>query len=296
MINNYVTSKAIIAKVFADNALDEKDIKITDMKEWLSEAMEKIGSINQLEHVVVILPIEHGTVKVPCDLYRLDQVGLNIKGHIYPMRKTTCSFSVYYTNQFNNGNMLIQPEKLVPLTKILCKLDNDADALSLLNEDVNIRQTMDMLINQHTTNTSNHQSYSNIIDLQYDVKPGFLICNVPCGSVKMSYYKTITDEEGMPLIPDLPSYSEALYWYITMKLFYPKYLKQELNREIYYDMKRSWNFYRKQAYADSLMPNTDEMESIKNTWNKLMPEINEHDNFFESVGQEQYIYNNDQRI
>ena len=32
MINNYVTSKAIIAKVLADNALDEKDIKITDMK------------------------------------------------------------------------------------------------------------------------------------------------------------------------------------------------------------------------------------------------------------------------
>jgi len=46
MINNYVTSKAIIAKVLADNALDEKDIKITDMKEWLAEAMEKIGSVN----------------------------------------------------------------------------------------------------------------------------------------------------------------------------------------------------------------------------------------------------------
>lgn len=93
------------------------------------------------------------------------------------------------------------------------------------------------------------------------------------------------------MIPDMPSYSKALYWYITMKLFYPKYLSQELNREIYYDMRRSWNFYRKQAYADSLMPTTDEMESIKNDWNKLLPEINEHDNFFEPMGQEQFMYN-----
>lgn len=291
MINNYVTSKAIIAKVLADNALDEKDIKITDMKEWLAEAMEKIGSVNQLQHVVIDLPINHGQVKMPCDLYRLDQVGLNIHGHVHSMRKTTCSFSVFYTDSFDKTNMLIQPEKLIPLVKTLCKVDDDKAALELLNSDTNIKQTLGALINVHTTKLPYMSSYPHIIDLQYDTKPGFIICNVPCGTVKVSYYRIITDEDGMPMIPDMPSYSEALYWYITMKLFYPKYLSQELNREIYYDMRRSWNFYRKQAYADSLMPTTDEMESIKNDWNKLLPEINEHDNFFEPMGQEQFMYN-----
>jgi hypothetical protein len=29
----------------------------------------------------------------------------------------------------------------------------------------------------------------------------------------------------MPMIPDSPSYFEAIFWYVAMKLSYPKYLK-----------------------------------------------------------------------
>ena len=291
MINNYVTSKSVIAKVLADNALDEKDIKITDMKEWLSEAMEKIGSVNQLEHIVTDLKIDHNQVKMPCDLYRLDQVGLSINGTVLPMRKTTNSFSVYYTQQLNKINMLIQNEKLIPLVKKLCSVSTDNEALELLNKDNGIKETLNALLNQYTVGNQFIANQKYLLDLQYDVKPGYIICNIPSGVLKISYYRVITDDEGMPMIPDLTSYGEALYWYITMKMFYPKYLNGTLNREIYYDMKRSWAFYRKQAYAESLMPTTDELESIKNDWNKLLPEINDHDNFFEGTGQQQYIYN-----
>ena len=36
-----VSSKAVIAKIIADLDLKEDDIKITDIREWISEAMEK---------------------------------------------------------------------------------------------------------------------------------------------------------------------------------------------------------------------------------------------------------------
>ena len=95
----------------------------------------------------------------------------------------------------------------------------------------------------------------------------------------------------MPMIPDNPSYFEAIFWYVAMKLSYPKYLKGQLDQNIYYDMKNSWNFYRRQAYAEAMMPGVDEIESIKNDWHKLYTEFDDHDTFFATTGDEQIIYN-----
>ena len=41
MIDRLTTSKEIIAKIIADYDLKEDEIKITDIKEWIGEGMEK---------------------------------------------------------------------------------------------------------------------------------------------------------------------------------------------------------------------------------------------------------------
>ena len=58
MINNrLISSKTVLAKVIADLSLSERDIKISDMSEWVAEALLKIGAIQQYEHKVAILPV-----------------------------------------------------------------------------------------------------------------------------------------------------------------------------------------------------------------------------------------------
>lgn len=39
-----------------------------------------------------------------------------------------------------------------------------------------------------------------------------------------------------------------------------------------------------------MMPTADDMENIKNEWNKLVPEMDSRDTFFSSVGKEQDVY------
>ena len=95
----------------------------------------------------------------------------------------------------------------------------------------------------------------------------------------------------MPMIPDLESYKEAIYWYVTMKLMYPKKLKGQISQGDYYDIRNSYNFYRKQAYAEAMMPTVDDLETISNIYTKLYPEINDHSMFFSTSGDEQNIYN-----
>lgn len=89
MIYKMTSSKSVIAKVIADLGLNETEIPITDIKQWIGEAMMNIGSVNQLDHKVEILPLNGYQAKLPCDLERLNSVAYstcNCGGWI-PMKK-----------------------------------------------------------------------------------------------------------------------------------------------------------------------------------------------------------------
>lgn len=310
MINNrMISSASVVAKVIADLDLREDEIRITDIREWIMESILKIGAIQQFEHKVEILPIECHQVSLPCDLYKLDQVAYSYccNGGWLPMRKATSSFGVSHDNQCcSKACMLVQDAAMFPLVKNMFNLTNDREALDKLNEDNNLRETLSALINQNTVPTANGRYLSNRIghkdgtmysyDLQYMTKPGYIMTNVPRGYIKISYYAIYTDEDSMPMIPDLESYKEAIYWYVTMKLMYPKKLKGQISQGDYYDIRNSYNFYRKQAYAEAMMPTVDDLENVKNTWHELYPEMNDHDTFFSTSGEEQILYNQDSAL
>lgn len=303
MENRMISSQSIIAKIIADLDLREDQIRITDVKEYILEGLLKIGAIQQYEHKVEVLPIIAHQAQLPCDLYKLGQVAFSFcnNGGWLPMRKCTSSFGVTHDRRANKPNMIIQDSALLPLVKNMFNLTNDRDALDKLNADINLRQTLSVLINQHTVATTNGQYLSNAVghndstmysrDLQYTTKPGFIVTNVPDGYVKIAYYAILTDSDGMPLIPDLESYKEAIFWYVAMKLLYPKHLRGEIGQSQYYDIRRSWNYYCKQAYGEAMTPGVDELEGIKNDWHKLYPEFDDHDTFFSTTGDEQIMYN-----
>lgn len=305
MINNrMISSNTVIAKVIADLQLQESDIRITDIREWCMEAILKIGAVQQYEHKVAILPIECHQVALPCDLYKLGQVAFSFcnGGGWLPMRKATSSFGVFHDRECSNEPcMLIPDTAMFPLVKNMFNLNTDREALEKLNEDTNLRQTLSILLNQWTVGTVNGKFVPGVVDhrdstmfsneLQYTTKPGYINTCMPRGFVKISYYAIYTDEDSMPMIPDLESYKEAIYWYVTMKLMYPKKLKGQISQGDYYDIRNSYNFYRKQAYAEAMMPTVDDLTTISNIYNKLYPEINDQDTFFSTSGDEQNIYN-----
>lgn len=304
MINNrLITSKSVIAKIISDLQLQENEIKISDIKEWICEGLLKIGAIQQYEHKVAILPVKCHQASLPCDLYKLGQVAFSFcnNGGWLPMRKATSSFGVYHDKCVDKPCMFILDAGLIPLVKNLFNLVSDREALDKLNSDSNMRDTLSALVNQYTVASPSNRYVNGKFahtdgtmysaDLQYMTKPGYIMTNIPTGFIKIEYYAIFTDEEGMPMIPDMESYKEALLWYVTLKLMYPRKLKGQISQQDYLEMKTSWNYYRKQAYAEAMMPGVDELESIKNTYHKLYPEFNDHDTFFSTTGEEQIIYN-----
>lgn len=287
MIYKYTTCESVIAKIMADSDMSEKEMRVTDIREWIFEGVEKIGAPMQYierESGVdgcPIFKIEDKQIPIPSDLTHLTAVAYSHgpKGPWVPARTDNSEFK-------NSNNMqLFKSHKHLnagcdygfihrPITA-KCQLYG-------INGMKYLERALNHGLNDEPT---------------FFIKPGWIVLNKDCGFVKLSYKAIATDKRGYPLIPDIPSYQEALYWYVMMKLNFPKYLKGKLGgkgvnnaQNVYFYIQQQWNFYRNQAYAEAMMPTESDMRSIKNEWNKLVPEWDSDEVFFKSEGQKQLNY------
>ena len=302
MIYKTTSIKRVLAKVMTDNDIQEGTNRISDWVEWGSEALEKIGAfpsfINKItgKDGVPILQVVNYQTKLPCDFHRMIQVSFstNVTGAFYPMRYATGSFdhgSVLNTTTTSTDDT--SPEtSLTTLTMSLYDLTY-AEAVAKLTAEPNIRSQLNSILNQMegSSTPSGIDEIDTTFDYTYVITPGYIKTNVATGYIMLAYQAIPTDGDGYPLIPDDVSFLEAIYWYITMKLLYPQWKQGSVRDGVYFDARRSWNYYCKQAYGNALMPNKDQLESIKNTWNRLIPEINEWNSGFSTLGQRQIVYN-----
>lgn len=304
MIYKYTKCESVIAKIMADSDMQEKDIRISDIREWIFEAVEKIGAPMQYiqkesgSDGFPILKVQDHQVPIPENLQHLNAVAYstNEDGPWVPARTET--------GQFKSNPVKCSGPKL-PIGPMY-----DLDNLAIDRPENCIEQEDPKQPMRYKLPTTQSQFYEvnltkyadkNLDVLRKDVtfftKPGWIVLNRKDGYVKLSYKAIAVDERGYPLIPDLASYQEAIYWYVMMKLSFPKYLQGKLggsiaaSQKVYFYLHQQWNFYRNQAYAEAMMPTESDMRSIKNEWNKLIPEWDSDDTFFKGVGRRQLNYN-----
>lgn len=269
MILNYVSSDVVIAKIMSDLDIQEEGQRITDMREWIFEAIEKIGASTQYEHVesgvdgAPYLLLHDYQAPLPSNMHRLNQVAYASSEHgpWRIMRKSISPFK-YVPKTSDTGRLVIGSDGR-----------QNVDNLPFINPDLQVDQPL--------------QDF----DDQYFLKPGFIVTNRRSGALKLLYSSVVVDDRGYPMIPDMASYSEAVYWYVVMKLKFIEFLNGKLPENRYNYVHNRWQFYRNQAYAEALMPTEGELISIKNEWLKLYPEVHQEKELFKGFGRMQRINN-----
>ena len=301
MIYKLTSIERVISKVFTDLDLKEGDHRLSDMIEWGGEALEKIGAFPSFTNKVTgkdgipLLELGNYICKLPADFHNLIQIAYSAtqNGPFFPMRYGTGNFDIgdsattttIVSEIGNTSDIVVLAMNLYDLSY--------AAALALINSDPVTRSKLVGILNIQSPSIlgGDQTPLATTVDLTYVITPGYIKANVESGYIMLAYQAIPTDTKGYPMIPDDQSFTEALYWYIVMKVYYPKWVAGQIRDAVYYDARRSWNYFSKQAYGDALMPNTDLLESIKNSWLRLVPEINEHDSGFSTLGQAQ-AYNN----
>lgn len=310
MIYKYTSCKSVIAKVFTDLNLQEDAQRISDFIEWCGEGLEKIGAYEQYTIKVAgkegldPLTIENYQAKLPDDFEKLIQVGYSktMTGPFFPMRYASGSFD---TNRVltavkraqDSVDVLDNASALITMNDVIWTMTlfdlSYSDAMARLQSEPTLKNFMQYLITSANVTDFNNSTDGGTTytgEIVFTINDNYIKTNVSTGYILLAYLASPTDTEGYPLVPDLASYKEALYWYIVMKMLYPKWLSGEIRADVYYHAEMKWNFYRKQAYAEGMMPDAERLDIIKNIWIKLVPDIDAHDTFFSTINKREHIY------
>ena len=123
----------------------------------------------------------------------------------------------------------------------------------------------------------------------YKIQGNFIFTSMPRCLMEIAYRALPIDEEGMPLIPDNGTYARALEYYIKLKIFEALFDQGKITPQVYANTQQQYAFAVKLASNDLVRPSLDMMESITNSWNKLLPSRRDHNNGYVMEGAKQYL-------
>lgn len=303
MIDKYCSINRVIYKVFTDLDLKEGTHRISDFINWGGEALEKIGAFpyfiikttgRDAEPLLELLDYQ---TKVPLASHKILQIAYatTSAGPFYPMRYSTGTFDYNQIKpieaQFTDE--VFSQNEIIYYAMSLFKLSY-SDALTKINNEPETKELIQATLGRDSkAKVSAGGGEVETSDYTYVINGGYIKCNQKSGFLMVNYQSIPVDADGYPMIPDDPAFMEAVYWYIVCKLYYPEWKQGSIRDAVYYEAKRSWNYYCKQAYGNALMPNYDQMESIKNTWIRLIPDLEQHRTFYTKQGQREQYYNQD---
>lgn len=113
-------------------------------------------------------------------------------------------------------------------------------------------------------------------DLTYKLQGQVIYTSIKEGTIEIAYEAIPVDCDGYPQIPDNSSFREALELYITKKRYKVLFDTGKIKGDVYSNTCQDYAFAVGQAQTSLLMPTIDELESITNMWNTLIPRVTEH--------------------
>lgn len=113
-------------------------------------------------------------------------------------------------------------------------------------------------------------------DFTYKLQGQVIYTSMKNGTIEIAYQAIPVDCDGYPMIADNSSFREALELYITKKRYKVLFDIGKIRGDVYSSTCQDYAFAVGQAQTSLIMPTIDEMESITNSWNTLIPRVTEH--------------------
>ncbi len=128
-----------------------------------------------------------------------------------------------------------------------------------------------------------------VSDLTYKIQ-GNCIFTSPLeeGQIEISYRAIALDEDGYPLIPDNSSFTRAVEAYIKKQWFTIQFDLGKISQQAMQKADQDYAWAVGQAQTDLIRPTIDQMESISNMWNTLVPRAQEHRKGFLHTGSKEH--------
>jgi len=278
-IYKLISSRVIIRKIMRD--LGPSDFNwLDDAIEWMGEALEHIGAAPQLEKKVCSLTVKDYTTCLPSDLYYINMVGVNTF-----VTSTTQTEIQTLTTKIAEVKAILDAN---PAQEVNVELGELNSRLAILESAYwNDPKQMSPL-SYATSEFPNALHCDKCVNMNAETKETYFInankikTSFETGVLCVSYMAFPTDEDCYPMLPDDISFKEAMFWYVYKKLLLrnPNFKPNGMD---YPMAEGQWKYYCTQARNAANYPDIDRMESFMNQWVRLIPNMSNHDDYFNDL-------------
>tara|TARA_R110000822_G_scaffold150784_2_gene289885 strand:- start:2420 stop:3136 length:717 start_codon:yes stop_codon:yes gene_type:complete len=113
--------------------------------------------------------------------------------------------------------------------------------------------------------------WSNTFNPYFMINNAYIYTSFNEGTICISYLAVPTDEEGYPMVPDDEMTLDACSKYIIYQLDYREWRKGAIQDKVFQHSEREWHFGVGAAKGSLNMPNAQQLETIKNVIQRLIP-------------------------
>lgn len=128
-------------------------------------------------------------------------------------------------------------------------------------------------------------------DLTYKTQGNVIFTSIKEGIIEIAYNAFAVDQDGYPLIPDNSTFIRALELYIKKQYFTVLFDLGKVSQAVYQNVCQEYAWAVGAAQSDLIRPTIDQMESITNMLNTLIPRVSEHRSGFVNLGTRELIKN-----
>ena len=131
--------------------------------------------------------------------------------------------------------------------------------------------------------TDNFDSYMESIPA-YKIQGKCIFTTFSEGIVKIAYRAMYLDDNGFPMIPDMPLFIKALKLYIKQEVFGEKFEDGDISGDVYKKVEQDYCWAVSQLTSQMTLPDVAEMENMTNMLNQLVPSMHEYRKGFLHLG------------
>lgn len=129
-------------------------------------------------------------------------------------------------------------------------------------------------------------------DSTYSVNRGFIYTSFEEGFVEMMYMAVTVDDEGLPMIPDDPSFEKALQYYVMAQHFEVLFMLGKITDKSFDYIQQQRDWYVAQSSTKAIMPLIDQSESMRSSFSRMIYDENQaKTNFVNSGNNENFNWN-----
>lgn len=123
----------------------------------------------------------------------------------------------------------------------------------------------------------------------YKIQGDVIITSEEKEPIEIAYKAIPVDEDGWPMLPDNAVFLRAIEAYIKMRQFNILFDQGQISQQVFNQAQQDYCFYAGQAQTELIRPTLDEMETITNMWNTLIPRMVEHRRGFATAHNKEYL-------